>query len=71
MAAMNRDQLDHVTVADEVAYSVLVARNLPVLRVEQWLPNGARSVIWRNEPTDTQRTAAEALLSGTVPSHGW
>ena len=71
MSTMDSDRFDHVTVADEDAYSVLVARNLPVLRVEQSLPNGGRAIIWRNEPTDSERSAAEALMNGTAPSHGW
>ena len=71
MTAMDSACLDYVTVADEEAYFVLVARNLPVLRVEQWLPNGARTITWRNEPTDVEKATAEALINGRAPSHGW
>lgn len=66
---MDSDRLDHVTVADESAYSCLIAHGLPVLRVEVSKPNGNLTVTWRNEPTPEQREHANRLIIGTVPVH--
>ena len=71
MTAMHSDGLDHVTVADEEAYSCLIGHCLPVLRVEIQRPSGQVSVIWRNPPTPDQQERADSLLRGIVPSHAF
>jgi hypothetical protein len=65
------DRLDHVTVADEEAFSCLVAHSLPVLRVEKSLPHGSLCVIWRNCPSPEQQLRANRLIRGQVPTHSW
>ena len=71
MAAQESDRLDHVTIADEPAYSCLIGHGLPVLRVEKQLPAGTLAVVWRNEPTPEQQMQANRLIRGVVPTHSW
>lgn len=63
------DLLDHVTVSDDSAYAVLVAYSLPVLRVEEQLPNGPRCIIWRNPPSEAQQARAIELIGAA--NHSW
>ena len=63
------DLLDHVTVSDDAAYSVLVAYSMPVLRVERQQPNGPRCIIWRNPPSEALQTKAIELIGAA--NHSW
>lgn len=69
MPAMNSDRVDHVTVADEEAYSCLLGHGLPVLRVEISRPSGQVIVTWRNPPTAEHQAKANSLFQGTAPTH--
>lgn len=69
MAALGSDRLSHVTVADEEAYTALVAHCLPILRVEKSLPAGNRCVIWRNEPRPDEQMKANRLIGAAT--HAW